>query len=103
QHHHAHAELQTCCASGGERHAHQGIGRLSTDALIAGLKQRRPDLDDVSELVPRGWDELQRTIHRFVNVGFSKFVVLPIVEPRTADEWVDHLGIAAGELLPLQT
>lgn len=73
------------------------------DALIAGLKKRRPDLDDVSELVPRGWDELQRTIRRFVDVGFSKFVVLPIVEPRTADEWVDHLGVAAGELLPLQT
>jgi hypothetical protein len=25
------------------------------------------------------------------------------VEPRSADEWVDHLGVAAGELLPLQT
>ncbi len=73
------------------------------DALVAGLKARRPDLDDPSVLVPRGWSELQRTIRRFVDVGFSKFVVLPIVEPRSADEWVDHLGVAAGELLPLQT
>ncbi|MEY3566755.1 MAG: hypothetical protein RLZ19_769 [Actinomycetota bacterium] len=73
------------------------------EALLAGLRQRRPDLDDVSELVPQGWAELQRMIRRFVDVGFSKFVVLPIVEPRSADEWVDHLGVAAGELLPLQT
>jgi probable F420-dependent oxidoreductase len=73
------------------------------DPLLAGLKQRRPDLDDVSELVPQGWNELQSMIRRFVDVGFSKFVVLPIVEPRSADEWVDHLGVAAGELLPLQT
>jgi hypothetical protein len=73
------------------------------DALIAGLRQRRPDLDDVGQLVPRGWDELRATIGRFVDVGFSKFVVLPIVEPSTADEWVDHLGVAAGELLNLQT
>jgi hypothetical protein len=73
------------------------------DPLLAGLKQRRPDLDDVSELVPQGWNELQRMIRRFVDVGFSKFVVLPIVEPRSADEWVDHLGVAAGELLTLQT
>jgi probable F420-dependent oxidoreductase len=73
------------------------------DPLLAGLKQRRPDLDDVSALVPQGWNELQRMIRRFVDVGFSKFVVLPIVEPRSADEWVEHLGVAAGELLPLQT
>jgi probable F420-dependent oxidoreductase len=73
------------------------------DQLLAGLKQRRPDLDDVSQLVPQGWEELRRMIRRFVDVGFSKFVVLPIVEPRTADEWIEHLGVAAGELLPMQT
>ena len=73
------------------------------DAVLAGLKTRRPDLDDVGELVPRGWDELTTMIRRFVDVGFSKFVVLPLVEPATSEAWVTHLEEAAPVLLPLQT
>lgn len=73
------------------------------DAVLAGLKARRPDLDDVTELVPRGWEGLQRTIGKFVDVGFSKFVVLPLVEPASPEEWVSHLEEAAPALLPLQT
>lgn len=73
------------------------------DALVAGLKARRPDLDDVGQLVPRGWPALTAMIERFVSVGFSKFVVLPIVEPKSSTEWIDHLTEASGHLLPLQT
>lgn len=73
------------------------------DALAGALKARRPDLDDVSRLVPQGWSELVHTIEEFVAVGFSKFVVLPIVEPPGATAWVDHLAEAADHLLPLQT
>ena len=73
------------------------------DALVAGLKARRPDLDDVGRLVPQGWDALVRMIEEFVDAGFSKFVVLPIVEPKTSPEWIDHLAEAAGHLMPLQT
>jgi probable F420-dependent oxidoreductase len=73
------------------------------DALMGALKARRPDLDDVSRLVPQGWGALVRTIEEFVSVGFSKFVVLPIVEPPSASAWVDHLAEAAGHLMPLQT
>lgn len=73
------------------------------DALLAALKARRPDLDDTSRLVPQGWNALTRTIEEFVAVGFSKFVVLPIVEPPSASAWVDHLAEAAGHLMPLQT
>lgn len=73
------------------------------DALTGALKARRPDLDDVGRLVPQGWSALVRTIEEFVAVGFSKFVVLPIVEPPSADAWVDHLAEAAGHLMPLQT
>jgi hypothetical protein len=70
---------------------------------MGALKARRPDLDDVSRLVPQGWGALVRTIEEFVSVGFSKFVVLPIVEPPSASAWVDHLAEAAGHLMPLQT
>lgn len=73
------------------------------DALVAGLRARRPDLDDPLRLVPRGWDGLTRTIEQFVDVGFSKFVVLPIVEPESAAAWTDHLAEAADHLLGLQT
>ncbi len=73
------------------------------DALLAGLAARRPDLDDPSELVPQGWDALVAMIDRFVAVGTSKFVVLPIVEPDGPDAWVAHLHEAAEVLLARQT
>jgi probable F420-dependent oxidoreductase len=73
------------------------------EALLAGLAKRRPDLADPSVLVPRGWDDLLALIDRFVAVGTTKFVVLPIVEPATPDEWCAHLEEAATVLLPRQT
>jgi probable F420-dependent oxidoreductase len=73
------------------------------DRLLALLARRRPDLDDPSEIVPTSWDALTASIRRFVDVGTSKFVVLPIVEPDGADGWVEHLAQAADVLLPLET
>ena len=65
------------------------------DAVLAGLAKRRPDLADPAILVPSGWQALLATIDRFVAVGTTKFVVLPIVEPPTPDAWVEHLEEAA--------
>jgi probable F420-dependent oxidoreductase len=73
------------------------------DQVLAGLAKRRPDLADPAELVPTGWDQLLATIDRFVAVGTTKFVVLPIVEPATPDDWVAHLEDAAPILLARQT
>jgi hypothetical protein len=73
------------------------------DALVAVLAKRRPDLDDPTVLVPHGWDELARMIQRFVDVGTTKFVALPVDEPRDANAWVAHLGEAAAALKPLET
>jgi probable F420-dependent oxidoreductase len=70
--------------------------------LLAGLQARRPDLDDVSVLVPSGWDALAQTINQFVSVGASKFVVVPFSEPGSVDAWNSHLEEAATHLLPLQ-
>ena len=67
------------------------------------LARRRPDLDDPMVLVPRGWDALMDTIDRFVAVGTSKFVILPIDEPSTPAEWVEHLEQAAPIVLARQT
>ncbi len=73
------------------------------DALMAGLAARRPDLDDISALVPQGWDQLLALIDSFVDVGTTKFVVLPITEPAGAQGWIDELESAAQVLLPRQT
>jgi probable F420-dependent oxidoreductase len=80
-------------------YAHQPL----PDALLAGLAARRPDLDDVRALVPQGWDELLALIDRFVAVGTTKFVVLPISEPTGAQGWVSELEAASAVLLPRQT
>jgi len=72
------------------------------EALVAGLAARRPDLDDPRVLIPSGWEALVRKIKEFIEVGASKFVVLPIVEPSDADEWISHLEQASQLLLPLQ-
>jgi len=66
------------------------------------LAKRRPDLSDPKELVPGSWDELVAMIGRFVAVGTSKFVVLPLAEPDGADGWIRHLHEAADILLPLE-
>jgi probable F420-dependent oxidoreductase len=79
-----------------------GLGPVP-DAVLAGLAKRRPDLTDPSELVPQGWEALLATIDRFVAVGTTKFVVLPIVEPSGPDAWTEHLEQAALALLPRQT
>jgi probable F420-dependent oxidoreductase len=71
-------------------------------AFIAAVAQRRPDLTDPAAIVPLGWEALAAQLRRFVDVGFSKFVVVPLEEPPTADAWTAHLEAAAAHLLPLQ-
>ncbi len=67
------------------------------------LARRRPDLADPSVLVPQGWEALMSTIDKFVAVGTTKFVILPIVEPATPQLWVEHLEQAAPIVLARQT
>ena len=71
--------------------------------VLDGLRARRPDIDDLSVIVPQSWQELTRAIGAFVDVGASKFVVIPLVEPGSPAEWVEHLEQAAAVLQPLQT
>ncbi len=73
------------------------------DQFRAVFAKRRPDIADVGELVATSWDALIATIKRFVDVGTSKFVVLPLDEPGGAEAWVTHLGEAAEALLPLES
>ena len=72
------------------------------ERVLAGLRARRPDLDDITRIVPQSWQQLVDNIGRFTEVGASKFVVIPMVEPGSPAEWVAHLEDAAAVLQPLQ-
>lgn len=69
------------------------------DVLASFIARRRPDLDPET-VIPRGMDELRATLESMVEVGASKFVVLPLVEPQ---DWTAELEQVADSLFPLQT
>jgi probable F420-dependent oxidoreductase len=68
------------------------------DRLRQLIAARRPGLDP-TELVPLGWPSVRRSLERFIEAGFSKFVLVSVAEP---DSWPDELAEAAAEILPLQ-
>jgi probable F420-dependent oxidoreductase len=72
------------------------------DVILQLLAKRRPDLNDVTQLVPSSWDGVAQLIQQFVDIGTTKFVVLPVDEPRNAEQWSTHIGEAADILLPLE-
>ena len=69
------------------------------DAIAGVVASRKPDLDP-HEVVPQGIDGLRRQLERFIAVGASKFVVVPLADP---DDWDAELGELAATVLPLET
>jgi probable F420-dependent oxidoreductase len=69
------------------------------EIVVAGIERRRPGVDP-ARVVASGLDGLQAMIREHIDVGGSKFVVIPIVEP---GDWGAHLDEVADALLPLQT
>jgi probable F420-dependent oxidoreductase len=70
-----------------------------SEAIARVVTSRRPHLNP-AEVVPVGADGLRRQIERFIEVGASKFVVVPGEEP---DDWDAELGEVADVLKPLET
>jgi probable F420-dependent oxidoreductase len=68
-------------------------------AAAALLAQRRPELDP-TQVVPIGLDALRAHLERFIEIGASKFVVIPADEP---DKWEPALRELADAVLPLET
>ena len=60
------------------------------DATAALIHARNPDAD-VAEVLPVKAD-LPVAINRFVNEGFSKFVLIPVVEPHNWDHELDEVA-----------
>lgn len=68
------------------------------DLVAAFLTKRRPDVDPAEVVVP-DLASLPAHLERFIEVGASKFVVVPFVEP---ERWDDHLAEVADAVMPLQ-
>jgi len=68
------------------------------DALKTRLAALRPELDP-ADLVPVGVPALRARLVEFVDVGFSKLVLVPLAEP---DDWRPELERLADALLDLQ-
>jgi probable F420-dependent oxidoreductase len=70
-----------------------------SEAIAQVVTRRRPHLNP-ADVVPVGIDGLRRQVQRFIDVGASKFVVVPGEEP---DDWEPELGEIAEALTPLET
>jgi probable F420-dependent oxidoreductase len=70
------------------------------DEVVAALSARRPDLDDVTEVVASGHEGVRKLVERFIEVGTSKFVLIPLSEP---DDWDAELAALADAVLDLET
>ena len=68
------------------------------EGVAAALARRRPDVD-LDSIVPKGLPALRDRLEAFCEVGFSKFVLVPLGEPA---DWTDELEAVAAEVLPLQ-
>jgi probable F420-dependent oxidoreductase len=94
---------QTAAESGRSidpEHYGMSIGYVRGDASprLGRLATRRTDAE-LAELVPNGTPALRSLIERYIEVGFSKFVVRPLVAPPS---WRAELEDLAGGLLDLQ-
>jgi probable F420-dependent oxidoreductase len=69
------------------------------DVVAEAVARRRPDVDP-SEIIAAGVAALAARIRDFTEVGASKFVVVPVVEP---EGWEGHLRELADVVLPIQT
>jgi probable F420-dependent oxidoreductase len=82
---------------------HFGVMALYThdaipDAFAQAIKTRNPDVE-IEDLVARGHTELHDLCARYIAVGFSKLVLVPLSEPA---RWDEELAANAAALLPLQ-
>ena len=68
------------------------------EVVAAAVAARNPEVDPAAVIACDPADLAVR-IQQFVEVGASKFVVVPVFEP---DDWDAHLAELAGTVLPLQ-
>jgi probable F420-dependent oxidoreductase len=68
-------------------------------AVVEQLRRRRPDLDP-TDLVPQSRTALHARVDAWLEVGFSKFLLRPVVPPT---DWTAELETLAADILERQT
>ena len=61
------------------------------EQVVRRIAERKPGAD-IDALVPQGLDSLRKVLERFIDVGFSKFVVRPVVAPESWERELDELA-----------
>jgi probable F420-dependent oxidoreductase len=69
------------------------------DALVAAIAARNPGVDP-HDLIHSGIPAVRKACERFVDVGFSKLVLVPFTHPSS---WDAEMAELAAEVLPIQT
>ena len=69
------------------------------DALVAAISARNPGVDP-HDLIHSGVPAVRKACERFVDVGFSKLVLVPFTHPPS---WDAEIAELAAEVLPVQT
>jgi len=69
------------------------------DLVAQVIRTRNPDAE-IDDVVAHGWSNLRALCERYVAMGFSKLVLVPLTEP---GKWDDELAQSSNEVLPLQT
>lgn len=100
------ATIEAAAAQAGRRIDPEHFGVSLSYALdgispsqVARVAKRRPGLDP-TEVIPVGYAGLRELLQRYIDVGFSKFVVRPTETPAA---WPDELDRLADGVLGLQT
>jgi probable F420-dependent oxidoreductase len=68
------------------------------DRVLAAVATRRPDIDP-GDVIPSGLPAMRSLLERFIEQGFSKLVLVPVVAPSS---WAGELAAVADAVLPLQ-
>ena len=69
------------------------------DQIAQAVRRRRPELDP-RQIVVQGHQGLENRIKEFIDVGASKFILVPYIEP---EDWLTELESLAEATLELQT
>ncbi len=71
-------------------------GSVIPDATQVVLDKRNPDADP-AEIIPTK-DQIETLVGRFIDEGFSKFVLIPTVEPEDWDRELDEIAVIVKSL-----
>ncbi len=74
------------------------LSQLPEGGLIERIQARRPEIA-ITDLIPVGIAAIRTQINQFIEHGYTKFVLIPVIEPAS---FSDELEVLATEVLTLE-